>query len=69
MGVKNEDEEIDDVVRSYLIKKHGQSINKIVINCVITQLTIMQQVREFKHKQDVFEAIDECSFQYIEICR
>lgn len=57
----------DKDIRAYLIKKY-RNISNTVINCVITQIIIMQQVRNFKSIDDIFEAVDECCFQYLEIC-
>lgn len=55
-------------IRAYLIKTYGPSkISNIVINCVITQLTIMQQVKSFRNQEAVYETIQECADQYMSI--
>jgi len=59
----------DDEIRAYLIKHYGvEKISKI-IGCVITHVSIIQQVRGFKSKKDMFEVIDDCAFQYINIIK
>jgi hypothetical protein len=58
----------NDDIRAYLGVQYGdEKLDKIVINCVITQITILQQVRTFKTKNDMFEAIDDCTRQYMSI--
>lgn len=60
----------DNAIRSYLIKKYGDGkISKSVVNSVITHISIIEQIRKFKNDKDMFEAIDECSGQYIHIVR
>lgn len=54
-------------ISAYLVKTYGKKISNIVINCVITQLTIMQQVKTFSNHKIAYETIDECANQYMSI--
>jgi len=58
----------DDDVYAYLVKHYKtDKISKAIIRCVITHVSIIQQARGFKSKKDMYEVIDDCTFQYINI--
>lgn len=60
----------DEDIRAYLIKNYrGEKLSNIMISCVITQISIIQQIRGFKTLHDMYEAIDDCTYQYMEIIR
>ena len=55
-------------IHNYLVTVLGyKNISTIVVNCIVTQITIIQQVRNFKTHKDMFEVIDNCAFQYIDL--
>lgn len=57
----------DNEIRAYLVKQYGDEKISKIVKCVITHVSIIQQARGFKSKKDMFEVIDDCAFQYINI--